>query len=63
MLLFEPFNFYRLAIIIFFAVTCFIAVGCTVQWAIRNKRTTCGFTNDNIEPYGRKDPATFYGNP
>lgn len=34
---------------------------CTVQWAIRNKNTDCGFTNDKISPGGHKDPAIFYG--
>ncbi len=34
---------------------------CSVQWAFRNKNTDCGFSNDRINPGGRKDPTVFYG--
>jgi len=36
-------------------------VSCTIQWAMKNKNTDCGFTNDKVHPHGRKDPMTFYG--
>jgi hypothetical protein len=44
-------------------LTAMISIGCTVQWAMKNKNTDCGFTNDNIQPNGRKDPMTFYSDP
>jgi hypothetical protein len=39
------------------------SIGCTLQWAMKNKNTDCGFTNDNVQPGARKDPMTFYGEP
>lgn len=40
-----------------------ILTGCTAQLAFKNKHTDCGFTNDRIQPGGRKDPTIFYGPP
>ena len=38
-----------------------VGVGCSIQCAYKNRDTDCGFTNDNIQPSGRKDPMIFYG--
>jgi hypothetical protein len=53
----------KIMIFMLFGFIGLATVSCTIQWAMKNKNTDCGFTNDNVQPYGRKDPMTFYGDP